>query len=60
MARVPKHILRALKDAREAATLQNSSFDASVKETVRIHHSTWIIAPLDRAIAWAENKKAST
>lgn len=78
--RIPKHILQALKDARQHATLENASFDwddshckvecrsgnfegrpdTFIKERVRVHHNSWIIGPLDRAIAWAENKKAST
>lgn len=31
--------------------------DDYIKEQVRIHHQTWIIHPLDRAIAWAEGRK---
>lgn len=54
--KVPWRILEALKDARKAATLETSSFDDSTKEKVRLHHQTWIIHPLDKAIAWAEGK----
>ncbi len=30
--------------------------DEFIKERVRLYHSTWIIGPLDRAIAWAEKE----
>lgn len=75
MSRIPKHILKLLKEARESATLKGASFDwpdskmtatcrsgnfkgrpdEFIKERVRIHHQTWIIGRLDRAIAWAES-----
>jgi len=71
MAKIPKHILKLLKDARVAATLKDASFDwpdstmkaecrngnfkgrpnEFIKERVRLHHDSWIIGPLDRAIA---------
>ncbi len=60
MRRAPKGVIKALKDARDAATLENASFGSfgdqteHVRELVRLHHSTWIIGPLDRAIRWAE------
>ena len=66
MSRVPAGILKAIKDARQAATLETASFGnfgdrtEEVKELVRLHHKTWIISPLDRAIAWAERKTALT
>lgn len=30
--------------------------DTFIKERVRLHHSTWVIAPLDKAIKWAEKE----
>ena len=73
--KVPSHIIKRLREAREAATLANASFafpndtvvasrhmqsdfkghpDDYIKETVRVHHQSWIIHPLDQVIAWAE------
>lgn len=31
--------------------------DDFIKRRVELHHRTWIISPLDKAIAWAEGKK---
>jgi hypothetical protein len=79
VSRIPADILKLLKDAREAATLETASFDwpdshmtakcrsgdfdgrpsEFIKERVRIHHSTWIINRLDRAIEWAERAPVS-
>jgi hypothetical protein len=28
--------------------------DVFIKERVRLHHSTWIIGPLDRVLKWAK------
>jgi len=38
----------------KGATLKDP--DSYIKETVRLHHSTWIIGPLDVVINWAEGK----
>lgn len=66
MSRAPKGVIKALKDARQAATLETASFGnfgdqtEYVKELVRLHHATWIIGPLDRAIRWAEGNTKTT
>lgn len=77
--RVPQNILKALEDARTAATLENASFDGVHNETVsvqsgpgntrqamrattyirdkvRLRHDTWIIGPIDKALAWAKGE----
>lgn len=67
--RVPKHVWKALVEARKSATMENANFnnildpglriegmtaDEFIKERTRIYRETWVISRLDEAIKWAK------
>jgi len=47
-------------DSTMTAKCRNGNFkgrpDTFIKERVKLYHDTWIIARLDRVIAWAEGR----
>jgi hypothetical protein len=63
MSNAPKYIIKALRDARKAATYESACLDndpvkdAYIKEETRLYNNTWIVHPLDKALKWAEGGK---
>lgn len=47
-------ILIQLKEVRDSATLENADFPKKLKDTVKLHHTSWIVHPLDDIIAFME------
>lgn len=47
---------RLIKDAQESATLKRAAFSQELKETVDLHHRSWIIHPLQVALDFLEGK----
>ena len=43
-------LIARLTDIRRCATLKGANFSDELKETVALHHSTWLVHPLDDVI----------